>query len=720
METNCTRMARRQLTEALRLLREKPEISTLVERAFLLDEAYLKYKDLPQPLLQGKGVLYAVRRCCLPVLPDDLLLGRYDDHVPTKWEEKRFQEILTSGRSVANGITARNGGHLTLDFEGACTLGLPAMLRTAKRNERLSRTEPDRLRARGMGLCYRAVLTYIERYRDAARALGRTEPAAVCEALLEGPPRTFRETLQLCVFIFTVYMVYAGSRVCCLNFGRVDRFLLPAYLSDLKNGILTRAQARALITDFYCKCSLHLGRGEHQMGNPALGGHLTGWDRNPLFDSPTYITLGGREPGKKNAGNPLTLLLLDCLHPGLKNPVIVFRYTERLPERIRAKLFQKMGASASVLLYNDEVLLPAYLRLGIDERTAYDYTVHPCNWADLGTKGVMVGTVGGVIPHMLMPVLEKSGDAPDMETLYRRFEDSFRESLRQPFADYRAYWRHGRPNPNGLLAFQECFAADCLATNRGLYDGGSPYPAFYALIRNVGTAADMMAAVEQLVYTDRLCTLDELMRACRDNFESRPDLLAAARKAPKYGLDDDRGDRHAVRLCKILLDVLDEMSVNEKGERDVLTLNVTINDMNHIPVGAATGATPDGRLRGEPLSENLSPSPGHAGAATALLNSVSKLPFSRMHAGALNLRLRPDMLKGSDGTDLLRTLLETYFAKGGMQVQLSIADTETLRQAQVCPECYRDLTVRITGYSAIFVDMSRNAQDELIRRDELT
>ncbi|MBR6411097.1 MAG: hypothetical protein IKS35_06920, partial [Clostridia bacterium] len=713
MERNCTLMAGRQLAEALRLLREKPETSSLIERTFLLDEAYRKYKDLPQPLIQGKGLLYTVRRCCLPVSPDDLLLGRYDDHVPTKKEEARFSEILSSGRLYANEITMRNGGHFTMDFESACDLGIPDMLRMALQNVRRAKSEPERIHARGMVLCYQAVLTYIRRYRDASAALGRTELCDVCDTLLLRAPGTFREALQLCVFIFTVAMIYAGARVCCLNFGRMDRFLLRYYRQDLRNGVLTRAKARALLTDFYCKCSLHLGRGEHQMGNPALGGHFTGWDRNPVFDSPTYITLGGRQYGKASAGNALTHLMLDCLHPGLKNPVIVFRYTKRLSEGTKTLLFEKMAQGASILLYNDEVLLPAYLNLPIDRKTAYDYSIHPCNWADLGTRGVIVGWVGGIIPHRILDVLKEAKDCPDMDTLYRLFADNFRESLRKPFADYRAYWREHTPGPNGILAFQDCFAADCLRTNRGMSDGGAPYPAYYALLRNIGTAADMMASIEQLVYTDRICTLEELLSACESNFGSRPDLLRAARRAPKYGRDDDRADRHAVRLCTLMLDILDEMSRNEKGEQDVLTLNVTINDMNHIPNGYDTGATPDGRLKGEPLSENLSPSQGCSGETTALLNSVSKLPFTRMHSGALNLRLRPDMLKDADGHSLLRVLLETYFAKGGMQVQLSIADTATLRDAQVCPECYKDLTVRITGYSAIFVDMSRNAQDEL-------
>ena len=122
---------------------------------------------------------------------------------------------------------------------------------------------------------------------------------------------------------------------------------------------------------------------------------------------------------------------------------------------------------------------------------------------------------------------------------------------------------------------------------------------------------------------------------------------------------------------------------------------------------------------GSPLSENLSPTVGYAQSVTQLLNSVAKLPFDRIHSGALNVRLRRDAVRGEAGLIRLKALIETYFEQGGMQLQVSIADTEDLRRAQQCPENYGDLSVRITGYSAIYVDMSPTAQEEFIRRDEL-
>ena len=130
-------------------------------------------------------------------------------------------------------------------------------------------------------------------------------------------------------------------------------------------------------------------------------------------------------------------------------------------------------------------------------------------------------------------------------------------------------------------------------------------------------------------------------------------------------------------------------------------------------------STVDGRRKGKPLSENLGPTVGYSKGVTSLLNSVSKLPFDRIHSGALNLRLRKNLVANDIGILRIKALIQAYFEQGGMQLQLSIADTEELKEAQNNPDDYRDLMVRITGYSAIFVDMSKGAQNEFIRREEL-
>ncbi|MGB9594941.1 MAG: glycine radical domain-containing protein, partial [Candidatus Poribacteria bacterium] len=143
-------------------------------------------------------------------------------------------------------------------------------------------------------------------------------------------------------------------------------------------------------------------------------------------------------------------------------------------------------------------------------------------------------------------------------------------------------------------------------------------------------------------------------------------------------------------------------------------------DMGHIHAGAILGATPDGRHKGKPVSDNTSPYPGSSNRGiTAMFRSLSKLPFNRFNSGALNVRIQKQIVSGEEGLKHLSSLLRTYFDMGGLQVQLSVADTDELRDAQVNPEAHRDLMVRITGYSAVFIDMCPTAQDEIIRRQEM-
>jgi len=381
-------------------------------------------------------------------------------------------------------------------------------------------------------------------------------------------------------------------------------------------------------------------------------------------------------------------------------------------------LCEKVQQNASLLLYNDETMISAYKYIGVEEKDAVNYSIHPCNWADIAGDSVIVGNCGEPMPIILERVLNSGKDFKSIDEIYEEVRKGFAILLKPTFDNYRNHIIK-KTSSKSILTLNDCFATNVIKSARSLHNGGAKYPAVYVLLRNVGTAADMLTAVDTLVFKDKVCTLAQLLEATKKDFEGFEDILSFCRKAPKYGTNDDFADMHACRLMNELLDVIDKEATNEYGKRDVYTLNVTINDSNHLNDGANMLATVDGRRKGKPLSENLGPTVGYSKGVTALLNSVSKLPFDRIHSGALNLRLRKNIVAGEIGVSLIKTLIQTYFKQGGMQLQISIADTEELKKAQENPDDYRDLMVRITGYSAIFVDMSKGAQDEFIRREEL-
>ncbi|MBQ2735551.1 MAG: hypothetical protein IJF33_06930 [Clostridia bacterium] len=720
--------ATQQKQEALELLQNKPKTSAFVERWLLLDEACARFEGEPQPQILGKGLHYILQRASLPVRSYDILLGRYDDHVPTDAEAAAILDVWNRRvYSSQNPITHPNTGHLTLDWEELVRLGLVGYVaKTEQKIEEVKATSADGqdlLFLDGMHKVYTAILNYIARYAEAAEATGLSDCAAVCRNLCIRAPETFREAMQLILFVFTVYMIYAGWHVACLTLGRMDNYLLPYYLADINSGRMTEEEAGAIIDDFNCKANLHLGRGEHQMGQGAPTGINTGWKRNHTYDSPTYIVIGGYSETSNHRENPLTKLFVKHITLGFKNPVYIYRWNRERPDDVWCRISDLVRNNASILLYNDETMIPAMEHIGVEHTDAINYTVHPCNWPDIAGGYAIADKIGEPMPEMLMAALSDGEgrfvELSSTEELYSRYADYYREKVRAHFAKFRRKYRSDAIEKRGVLSLNDCFTHGPLDQVRALTDGGAKYLAVYTFLRNVATAADMVAAIDRLVFTERKCTLQELSDALQCNFEGYGALYALCKKTAKFGTDDAFADGHAVRLVNTMLDILDEESINEKGERDVLSLNVTITDMDHIRNGAAMGATPDGRLMGEPLSENLSASVGYNESVTALLNSVSKLPFDRIHSGVLNLRLRKETIAGDAGLLRMQALMDTYFEQGGIQLQISIADTALLRAAQCCPNQYRDLMVRVTGYSTLFTDMSVNGQEEIIRRDEM-
>jgi formate C-acetyltransferase len=549
----------------------------------------------------------------------------------------------------------------------------------------------------------------------------------------DAPPQTFGEALQLMWLVGVVYCTMLAQNP-TLTFGRMDELLRPFYRRDLEAGRLTRSEAGDLISDFYCKNNLVLGRGEHQMGGSDEKN--TGWTRNLTYDAPQYVVLGGRRDtgGRGTADGPvvddLMMLFLERIVPRFENPVVVLRYTPDLPDAAWRLACQKMRANASMMVYNDQNVIPAMEHAGVAAEDAIGYTMHGCNWPDVPGMQRAVGTRFLVLPGLLPDAVRATTDdgrrTTDsglagrewMDALYERLRGRVREEV-EGYAEWlrrnRGTWEERAP---GLLRVDDCFLEGPIDRARAWQVGGVRYATGTCAIAGIASLADGLAAFERGVATGAV-PLAQLQRALEEDWRGREGLRRLCLNAPEFGQDDEAADGHAVRALTLVLDEVDR-ACRRGGEDAVMLFCCLETDMRHIRFGREIGATPDGRHAGEPISENSSPNPGAAvNGLTAMLRSVAKLPLDRVHSGALNVRMRPKWFEGEEGLARLADVLRTYFDLGGLQVQLSFADVETLRDAQRHPEHYRDLMVRITGYSAAFVDMTREAQDEIIRREEM-
>lgn len=739
--------------ETIEALRNKDPKSTYMERLLLADEAYELYRELPQPLYLGKGLYHMLEHVSCPVEAHDILLGRVVEYVPGEEEERILEGIQK--RFYDQQYFMKDNGHITLDWETVLEIGISGYVERARKaleKRKIAGDSPEKITfLEGMLWIYQAFRRYIERYAEAAekwigtagvaseKREGIRKAAEASRNLVNNPPQTFYEGMQLILYITHAYSVYAARSNATLTCGRMDDLLADLYEKDLAAGRITPEEAGCIIDDFNCKCAIILGRGEHQMsaGDPDAVKRETGWFRNPMYDSPTYVIIGGKSGRRDHRTNPLTLLFAKHIHPRLENPVYVFRRTEEDNPEVWTAVCDKLRQNASLLIYNDETVIPAMEESGVEACDAVNYTIHGCNWPDIPGKYAQVHQVGIPMPTLIMEAMfEENGmlrqQFAGMEALYEAIEKKWTGIVRKACEDYRRLYGTSAEQRNmdgeplsipvfdNILYCTDCFTEGPLEAAATYRKGNVKYTVFYCVLRYVGTAADMLAALEEVAFGKEPVPLDVLAEALKANFAGYEALRNRLLKAPKYGRDDDRADRHGVRMMKLMQDVVSRETVNpDTGKKDVYIWNVTITDMNHIRIGKELGATPDGRLAGTPVSENLSPTAGMTKSVTSLLNSVSKLPFDRVCSGALNARIAKGMVAGDAGLERLQALLEVYFRKGGMQFQLSATDTGELKEAQKYPELYKDLMVRITGYSAVFVDMSTRAQEEIIRRDEI-
>lgn len=656
-------------------------------------------------------------------------------------------------------------GHLALDWEGLVSKGLAYYERHAKEVLQTQAVQDDQHKVeftQGAILCYQALSQYINRYAEEAKNQAeRTEdPArkaeleqigASCEHISQGPARGFHEALQLIWFIVLPLMKVAGCGV--FNLQRMDQYLLPLYQQDVKSGVLTPNEAVALIEEFYHKNNDIMAPTDHMSQEI----ETTLYNLEVTYDDPNYITIAGLLDENQPGVNELSYLFIEATHEmRLRNPFIVVRYYPEIEEEFWLKVIAAMRDNATIVICNDTTMIPALQLYGVAKEDVYEYGFYGCNDPLIPAKE---GGLRQVWFNMLRPLelalnsgeypLKPKGDKPltgtqysledrmiglmtgpyygiktkntqqikDMEDLLEVYRQQVRfliEDYRQAFeADYQGElsWNAGR------IRIEDCFLQGTIDNAESWVTGGTKY--HKVTFQGCGTAsvADSLAAIEQLVFRDQELTLEELSVILREDFAGHEDLQIRLRnRMPKFGNDIEWVDELANRVVDIFCDEVQRMNGPEYVYQFFPLLKT---DRDFTTMGLDVGATPDGRSAGEQISENQSPTVGaDKEGLTALLNSAARLPFERITGGPLNIRFHPSAVKGDNGLRMLAIALKTYFERGGLQIQINVMSREQLLGAQQHPEKYKNLCVRVTGYSAYFVQMGKKAQDELINRTE--
>ena len=735
----------RNIIEAEELLVSKPLMATSVERFMIMNEIKSQYRELPQPKRFARFLSILLDRVSVPIEDYDLLAGRCVDRELSPEEEVAFQEFIHHPDGKLTDVFI-SSGHCTYSWDFVVQEGLPGMRATAQQSLEQQTDDEKKIFLSALIDIYDIIRDYLLRYASAAEQKGMKQLSEICMKAATQRPDSFFVALQLLWIITFIDCSYITKNP-TLTVGRLDQILYPLYERDIKIGRMTREEAAEYIIDYYCKHNLIMGRGEHQVGDAS---NSTTFDRICCFDAPQYLLLAGTDENGKSAVNDLTKLFAECICPKFKNPVIVVRYFKNMNEQhpeLWKILTQKALQSASMMFYNDDNVTSTFRRIGLPEKDARNHAHFGCNWPSPGDNGAWLqqspraskfqaflseaeeqahgnlnfrtrsphGWPEDVVILLNEFAMQESADI-SIEDFYRAFFDRMEEYLDYKLAFLAKEVEVKKRRPAALATFGDCFLKNSVKKGECFAAGADCFFAIQSFYM-FGTVVDCFITIDKLVFQDKKITLRHLAEAVEHNFEGYEDVLALCRNVPKYGSDTPHSNAHTKRIAETYCDLVIRKNRPYFEKMKLFLEPCMQSDTWHLKFGETFGATPDGRLAYTSFSQNSRPSNGACiNGLTAMLNSMLNLPSDGLLSGALNLDVDPKQFQGESGHALFAALLAVYFNKGGLHAQVSSVGLEDLLDAQKHPELHRDLRVRVTGYSGVFVDICKRLQDDIIER----
>jgi formate C-acetyltransferase len=616
------------------------------------------------------------------------------------------------------GVLSGAGNHTTMNYGTILHVGFEGLIdRIDRRIERLSPDERDvqgkRQFLEALRIVAQGYIDLCRRYGDYALALAQdTEDeirgrelqaiARNCKRVPAQPPTTFWEACQSVWFCF-FYLPDAP--------GRVDQYLYPFYQQDVERQAITRDFARQLLSCMWIKYFAFAG------AQAGVSAHQ-------------HLTLGGVQPDGSDASNELTYLCLEVTEDlGLHRPQVGLRWHPNTPpELLRRAVRVLRSGSGNPDFCSDAQIVPALVQTGIAPQDARDFSLSGCHEVIVTGKAQM-GSVEGFInlPKVLRltlglePALGYEVNLAAIDD-YGKLWDAFIDGMRYVcLGAHRAAVERDRQAaeaPGGNLT-ASLVVSDCIEKVRGYTQGGARYNHCNWNVIGIANLADSLAAIRKLVFEERTLSLAEFVELLDTNWQGQEALrLRTLNRLSHFGNDEDGVDHVAAQVIKVCSALIKEHVPYRGGE---YLLGTTAGGENmHIEFGRITGATPDGRMEGDPLADSLGAAQGRdRQGVTALLNSVAKLPHSLLPtATTLNVKLDPKLLEGERAIAQIATLIEGHFCSGGQQCQFNLVNRDMLLEAKRYPEKYGDLMVRVTGYSARFTSLWADLQDEIIARTE--
>lgn len=609
-----------------------------------------------------------------------------------------------------------NSDHFAPDYETVLKIGIGGLLERIAASKEAHRNDPDREKKAAFltaaEISMNALAALCLGYAEEAEKKGKPEIAAACRAVSRHAPTSFREALQLVFLIHTGFLLEGRY---AMALGRMDQYLYPFYRHDLDAGILTREEALSLT-----ECALYKI-----------------YERRRYFggDDVVNIAIGGVKPEDgSDAVNELTHLILDAVEEcGIPGPNLSARVSARNPDSFLSHCLAVIGTGIGYpALMNDEINMAALRRHGYAEEDVRNYCMVGCienfiagkqpPWSDgryNSPKFVELALNNGICMLTGKRLGPETGDASAFDTM-EKFMAAVEAQMRYAASEYMAFFRNTNDRLNRVNYMQpylSCFCRDCIGRGLDINDGGSLYPSAHAPgLMGIGTVSDSLAAIEKTVYIDRTLSLPELRDILKTDYEGREDIRERLLDAPKYGNNDPLADRYAVWFVQFQESLFARYRTPDGGPVYI----AIASNISNIPAGKEVAATPDGRHAGEPLSDAASPMHGmDRRGPTAAYLSLAKPDYSLAACGTVvNQKFSPEMLTDPEKRARVGALIRTYFEMGGQEIQINSVSRETLKDAMEHPENYRDLVVRVSGFSAHYVLLDREVQLDILRRTE--
>jgi len=582
------------------------------------------------------------------------------------------------------------------------------------------------------------IVAFAHRYAELARSMAAEETnekrkkelleiAETCEWVPENPARTFREAVQSQWLIQTVSRLEQRIGGTVGN-GRIDQYLYPYYKKDIEEGRITKDTALELLECMWTGMAKNVEI-YTTPGNLSYTDGYAHWEAT---------TIGGLTKDGKDATNELSYLMLESKKEfPLNFPDLAARIHAQTPEPFLHSICEtiKEGTGFPKLFFDEEII-PLFLAKGAEVEEANDYCICGCTEAkminrDAVTTGCAWVNLGAIVEmtfndgklnlcgdQMLGVATGDPRDFASFDDVWNAFCRQGENIMKHTFAQQ--YVADTLKSKHIAAPMSSMLHDLCMKECKDMHSGPIEGALYLGFIDTLGfaTAIDSLAAVKKLVFDDKKLTMDELLDAVNCNFEGKEAIRQMCLNAPKYGNNDPYADNIGRDIEQFFVNLTRKHKSAFGGELDIRYVTITA----HIPFGAVLGATPDGRKAGQPISEGVSPSQGaDTTGPTASLTSIANtkcMAHKERAARLLNMKLTPSAVTGQEGTRKLMSLIRTACDMKMWHLQFNIINKDTLIAAQEDPEKYRDLLVRVAGYSAYFVDLTPQLQDEIIKRTE--